>query len=106
MLFLCIGCEANFLHEQRITVSLQETHPWGEASHRPLWHTLVYTNGEGDWNTIHLTEGQKSVTLTVPRDSLTVFCAYPLSYLYPYGAFITQGGKYVCNAYPGTRRTC
>ncbi len=66
----------------------------GEASHRPLWHTLVYTNGGegGDWNTIHLTEGQKSVTLTVPRDSLTVFCAYPLSYLYPYGGFYHPGG--------------
>lgn len=91
LLFLCIGCEANFLHEQRITVSLQETHPWGEVSHRPLWHTLVYTNGEGTRNTIHLKEGQKTVTLVVPRDSLTVFCAYPLSFLHPYGGFYHPG---------------
>jgi hypothetical protein len=40
---------------------------------------------------MHLTEGQKSVTLTVPRDSLTVLCAYPLSYLYPYGGFYHPG---------------
>ena len=70
---------------------MQESHPWGEASHRPLWHTLVYTNGEGDRSSMHLTEGQKSATLTVPRDSLTVLCAYPLSYLYPYGGFYHPG---------------
>nr|WP_321306086.1 hypothetical protein [uncultured Sphaerochaeta sp.] len=91
LLILCIGCEANVLHEQRITVTLQDSHPWGEASHRPLWHTLVYTDGEGTRSSIHLIEGQRSITLTVPRDSLTVFCAYPLSFLHPYGGFYHPG---------------
>ncbi len=72
---------------------MQEAHPWGEASHRPLWHTLVYTNGEGLRSTIHLTEGQNTITLAVPRDSLTVLCAYPLSYLHPYGGFYHPGGN-------------
>ncbi len=51
----------------------------------------MYTNGEGTRSSIHLIEGQRRVTLTVPRDSLTVFCAYPLSFLHPYGGFYHPG---------------
>ncbi|MGH0053088.1 MAG: hypothetical protein ACQ5SW_06845 [Sphaerochaetaceae bacterium] len=81
------------LHERIVTVVIQEKHPWQEASHHPLWHTLTYTNGDGTLTTIHLAEGETSITLAVPRNCLTVFCAYPLARLHPFGGFFHPGAS-------------
>lgn len=93
MLCLLAGCETHMLTERTIEVVLEEQHPWHEASHRPLWYTLVYTDGKGNLESYHLLPGTKRVKLSVPRGKMTVIAAYPLSSLHPVGGFCHPGGN-------------
>lgn len=81
------------LTERTIEVVLEEKHPWHEASHCPLWYTLVYTNGKGKLESLHLEPGTKRVKLSVPRGKMTVIAAYPLSSLHPFGGFCHPGSE-------------
>lgn len=56
-----------------------------------MWHTLVYTTESGELERVHLNVRQKQITVQVRRDCLTVFCAYPLSELQPFGGFWYPG---------------
>lgn len=91
LLVLCISCESNPLYERHIDVVFTDQHPWKDVSHRPLWHTLVATNGSKELQRIYIEGGITSISTTVKRDRLTVFCAYPLSNLLPYGGFYYPG---------------
>lgn len=91
--FFLVGCDIEPLLYQEVTIMLPEKHPWQEATHKPLWHTLVYSDTRGSLTKIHLDKGVRSVTLKLRRDCLTVFCAYPLSFLFPYGGFYQPGEK-------------
>jgi len=91
LLALCISCEFNPLSERQVEIVITEEHPWKKVSHRPLWHTLVYYDASGDLKHVHLEGGTTKATIAVRRDRLTVFCAYPLSSLFPYGGFFYPG---------------
>lgn len=91
LLPLCVSCESNPLYEKRIDVVIADQHPWRKVSHRPLWHTLVATNGSKELQKVYLEGGVTSISTPVKRDRLTVFCAYPLSNLFPYGGFYYPG---------------
>jgi len=93
LLALCISCEFNPLSERQVEIIINEEHPWKKVSHRPLWHTLVYYDGAGCLQQVHLEGGTTKATIAVRRDRLTVFCAYPLSSLVPYGGFSYPGCK-------------
>jgi hypothetical protein len=89
---LATGCSFNPLTETQITITIEAEHPWRSVMHKPLWHTLSYTHG-GVIEHLHLDGGSRSATLAVPRDRLTVLCAYPLSSLHPWGGFYQPGGE-------------
>ncbi|MEA4861593.1 hypothetical protein SDC9_102381 [bioreactor metagenome] len=93
MLCLLAGCETHILTERTIEVVLSEKHPWHEASHHPLWYTLVYTNGKGGLEKRYLLPGTKRVKLSVARGKMTVIAAYPLSSLHPVAGFCHPGSE-------------
>ncbi len=93
MLLLCCSCAFNPLYEKQVEVGIEEEHPWKHVSYRPLWHTLVYYDASAQRRTVHLKSGTTRAFATVRRDCLTVFCAYPLSDLHPYGGFYYPGSK-------------
>ena len=68
-----------------IEVSLDGAHPWEAACHRPMWYTLVWTDGKGGFQRLHMDAGSRSVRIPVPRGASIVFCAYPLGELEPLG---------------------
>lgn len=68
-----------------VEVSLEGLHPWEEACHNPMWHTLVWTDGKGGFQRLHLDAGTRTVRIPVPRGRSIVFCAYPLGELEPWG---------------------
>lgn len=87
-----LGCAANPLSEVEITVTITESHPWREVAHKPLWKTVVYTDGD-QLGRIHLEGDENSVTLAVKRDRPTIICAYPLSSLAPWGGYYSPGSE-------------
>ncbi len=88
VLLFCTGCDQPFLTHRTVEVVLSQTHPWQTASHHELWHTLAYTDGNGAVQQLHLNAGTDRVAIQVRRDCLTIFCAYPLSSLFPMGGFV------------------
>jgi hypothetical protein len=97
-LLLCllfIGCEIQPLLYQDVVVVIPKDHPWQEATHSELWHTLFYSDGKGALKKMHLPSSVRSIQVKIRRDCLTVFCAYPLSYMFPYGGFYQPGDKKV-----------
>lgn len=89
---MLLGCAANPLSEVAITVTILEPHPWRDVAHKPLWKTIVYTDGE-TLERIHLKGDENTVTLVVKRDRPTVICAYPLSALAPWGGYYNPGPR-------------
>ncbi|MGE4583043.1 MAG: hypothetical protein AB7C91_00160 [Sphaerochaeta sp.] len=88
---LLCACDVNPLEMRIVKVVLDQPHPWAEAAHHPLWNTLVYTAGGGVRTSVHMKEGETELSVPVSRDHLTIFCAYPLSSLNPYGGFWYPG---------------
>ncbi|NCC63252.1 MAG: hypothetical protein EOM15_01170 [Spirochaetia bacterium] len=93
--FLFLGCEIQPFFYQEVVVVIPKGHPWQEATHTALWHTLLYSDGEGSLKKQHLPSSVRSVKVKIRCDCLTVFCVYPLSSLFPYGGFYQPGQKKV-----------
>lgn len=93
LLGICLlACSANPLCEVEITVTIVDPHPWREVAHKPLWKTVVYTDGE-TVGRIHLKGDENATTVVVRRDRPTIICAYPLSTLAPWGGYYSPGSK-------------
>ncbi|NLZ76642.1 MAG: hypothetical protein GX911_01585 [Spirochaetales bacterium] len=91
-LFLFVSCDHNPLVERVVHVSIGEVHPWEEASHLPLWYTLVYTTKNGN-RKMHLSGGVRQATVVIDRFGACAICAYPLGTLAPLGGFVRTGGS-------------
>lgn len=92
-LLVFFGCDANPLFQHKVLVKLASVHPWEEASLKKLWHTLVWTDGLGKLQSMHLGPGQRQAYLSIPKGKTTVICAYPLGDMLPYGGFFSLDGK-------------
>lgn len=68
-----------------IAVTLADTHPWENACHKPMWYTLVWTDGSGGFQRLHMEAGIRTAEIPIPRGRSIVFCAYPLGELEPLG---------------------
>ncbi len=89
------SCEVNPLFEKQIQIRLVSTHPWEEASLKKLWHTLVWTDGWGRLQAMHLSPGERQATIPVQKGKSTIICAYPLGDMLPFGGFFSQGNQEV-----------
>lgn len=86
LVFASVACVLSCSDAYRtIEVSLEGQHPWESTCHRPMWYTLVWTDGKGGFQRLHLDAGTRSVSIPVPRGMDVVFCAYPLGELEPFG---------------------
>ncbi len=87
-----LSCAVNPFEEVQVTVVIEEAHPWRNLMHKPLWKTVVYTNGN-TLERIHLAGGENSVSVVVACNRPTVICAYPLSSLNPWGGYYSPGSS-------------
>ncbi|MFA5447072.1 MAG: hypothetical protein WC233_02205 [Sphaerochaeta sp.] len=92
VLFLFMGCTANPFDEVTLTVVIDEPHPWQELTYSSLWKTLVYTKGDRIVQE-HVPASVQTVNVVVPRGRTSVFCAYPLGSLIPWGGFYIPGSS-------------
>ncbi|NLK13885.1 MAG: hypothetical protein GX313_03910 [Spirochaetales bacterium] len=89
-LLLFTSCDHNPFAERVVHVSIGEKHPWEEASHLPMWYTLVYTTKNGN-KKMHLSSGIRRTTIVIDRLDSVALCAYPLGAITPLGGFVQAG---------------
>jgi hypothetical protein len=92
LLLLLTSCDHNPLAERVVHVSIGEKHPWEEASHLPVWYTLVYTTKNGN-RKMHLSSGVRQTAIVIDRLGSVALCAYPLGTFAPLGGFVQAGRR-------------
>ncbi len=86
VLLLC-GCSNPM---RSITIKFPDLSEWDKACNTLSWHTLVWTDGNGGLEKLHLNANQRVVTVEVPWGKTIVFGAFPLGYLEPMGGVLSH----------------
>ena len=76
------------MQHDTVTLYLDQDHNWEVESGRRMWYSLLYSY-DNEVNTLHISVGERQITLLLPLLQTHLFCAYPLGYLPPLGGAIT-----------------